>query len=137
VSGAIDWGGDIGLAFGPCYDVSGGQYTGISFWARAASKAVILAGVHTADSHGSYDCPPPGGNASACWGAYRSEVVLDTSWRKYEFTWAHLQQPAWAVQVPFNPRKLVSMVWSTKDPNPVDVWLDDVGFLGGVEGRCF
>jgi hypothetical protein len=136
VTGAIDWGGDVGVALGPCYDVTAAPYTCIRFWAKAAQKVTILAGVHTADSHGSYDCPPPGGDPLLCWGAYRTDVIVDTTWQKFEFTWDKLAQPAWALQVPFDKKKLVSVVFSSKDTNPVDVWIDDPGFIGGDDSMC-
>jgi hypothetical protein len=132
VTGATDWGADVSALFGGCYDISGTSYSGIRFWARALSPVTVLTGVHTADTHGNYDCTA----ASGCWGFYRKAIDLDSSWRKFEIAWSDLHQPSWAIAVAFNPKKLLSLVFSTEDAKPVDVWIDDPGFLGVSDSGC-
>jgi hypothetical protein len=127
-TGFTNWGADYSLSFtGGCYDVSATAYDGIAFYAKAATDLSLLFGVHTSRTTAEFDC----GGTDVCWGFFRQSIQLSPTWTEYRLKFADLAQPSWAVpQVPFDPTKLVALIWATAAGGDADWTVTDIRFTG-------
>ena len=126
--GFTTWGADYSLSFtGGCYDISATRYDGIAFYAKATTSLALLAGIHTSKTTAAFDC----GGTDVCWGFFRAEIVLSPTWTKYSLKFSDLKQPAWALpQVPFDPKKIVAIIWATAAGGDADWTMTDITFTG-------
>jgi len=127
-TGFITWGADYSLSFtGGCYDISASGYDGVGFYAKAASDLSLLFGIHTNKTTAAFDC----GASDVCWGFFRASIRLSTTWTEYRVKFAELVQPSWAVpQVPFEPTKVVALIWATAAGGDADWTVTDIRFTG-------
>jgi hypothetical protein len=126
--GFTNWGADYSLSFtGGCYDISAAGYDGIAFYAKASAPLSILVGIHTNKTTAAFDC----GGTDVCWGFFRATLTLSTTWAPYSVKFSELAQPSWAVpQVPFDPKKVVAIIWATAAGGDADWTVTDVRFTG-------
>jgi hypothetical protein len=127
-TGFTNWGADYSLSFtGGCYDISGTAYDGIAFYAKATGDLPLLFGVHTSKTTAEFDC----GGTDVCWGFFRSAIRLSATWTEYRIKFSDLAQPSWAIpQVPFDPTKLVALIWATAAGGDADWTVTDIRFTG-------
>jgi hypothetical protein len=126
--GFTTWGADYSLSFtGGCYDISATGYDGIAFYAKATTSLALLAGIHTNKTTAAFDC----GGSDVCWGFFRAPIMLTPTWTKYSLKFADMMQPAWAMpQVPFDPKKVVAIIWATAAGGDADWTITDLTFTG-------
>ena len=140
-----DWGGigfDLkfdGTTYGT-YDAS--AYDGITFWARG-SPDYIQVRIGTAETTstkygGTCTLDDPGSGVSeGCQPAYRT-IYLGDDFVQYWVPFATLWPPAnSAPAVPFDQTLLTNVqFYNNSSDLPIDYWVDDVYFYGGVPGCC-
>jgi hypothetical protein len=105
------------------YDAT--RYGGVSFWAAAGVEAPVPfslpVGVTTMDVAWN------GGICQRCMDYYRSEVVVERTWRRFELRFAELMQSgSGAPLVDLRSDELVGVIfWPESD---FDFWIDDLRF---------
>ena len=122
----VTWGSGVGTDFAAAkasYDAS--AYTGITFWARAAtalSLIVVLPDVDTA---------PQGNLCTSCDHHYNKAVSVTTSWQRFTVRFADLVLEPGTVPAPtaFKPKEIVSLQLRLAPGQTYDVFLDDIAFV--------
>lgn len=111
------------LAPGHCYDAS--AYAGIEFWAKGSGR--IFFGPTMIDI---MEKKWGGLCEQNCYDRHQAPADLGAEWRSYRFLWKDLEQGGWGHQVPFDPRRLLSLGFSVEAPDtPSEFWIDDVRFI--------
>jgi endoglucanase len=111
------------------YDAS--SWTGVSFWARRApGSATTTLRLKLPDAA----TDPDGGVCRDCYNDFGIDVPLEDDWRHYTAAFADLRQEGgWGDPRPdgIDATRLYGLQWhATGHGGPVDVWIDDVRFLG-------
>ena len=115
------------------YDAS--YYDGIYFWAKSSSASVAIRFTPETpktipiENGGDGSCEARGD----CWFSHGIDLVFDTSWRLYAFSWAELAQPGFVSQpVAFDPSEIMHFKWAGSSAVDYDFWIDQVGFFKGT-----
>ena len=105
------------------YDAT--RYGGVSFWAAVGASVAapysLPVGVTTMDVAWN------GGICDRCMDYYRTEILLERTWRRFELRFAELKQSGTGIpQVELRSDELVGVIfWTGRD---FDLWVDDVRF---------
>jgi endoglucanase len=125
----------LGLSFrepkGP-YDAS--RYRGLSFWAKRAPGSAARLRLKVPDAA----TDPDGGQCKECYNDFGVEVQLEETWTRYVVDFADLKQEGgWGEPRPasLDTARLYGIQWQVSGAGAqaaadVDVWIDDVEFLG-------
>jgi len=115
------------------YDAS--QYRGLSFSAK------VKAGTepHVRFMVGDVNTDPKGKICTACNNDFGITFKSTNEWVRYEVTFPELKQESgWGAPRPLaiDPSRLMGIKWQVSVPNSdLDVWLDDVAFIGCPAGQ--
>jgi hypothetical protein len=127
-SGFSDWGAGLGVALSLSCPYDGSAYAGIAFYAKGAGPLTIK--VKTAATS---PVAEGGSCAATCYDHFKKDIVLTSSWSRYEIKWADLAQGGWGTPATFAPAALIGVnfeiVTSPGMPVSFDFWVDDLTFL--------
>jgi hypothetical protein len=131
-SGFTSWGAALGLSFsqaltGPCaYDASG--FSGITFWARSATPAIIRVNLATVGTQGTRD---GGACAGTCSNDFGTPIALATVWQKYTIAFTDLSQRnhgSDAATAGFDPTQLTQLQFVADPGKAFDISVTDLSF---------
>jgi hypothetical protein len=140
-SGFTVWGAGMGTDLAPTtagmgmgdkqtYDAS--MYTGIAFWAKAASTLALRVSIkdkNTAPEGGTCD-PMIESGATACNDDWGKGISLSTEWKPYTVTFAELRQAGWGQAFPaFDAAAAYSIQFQVNKGVAFDMCIDDLVFV--------
>lgn len=113
------------------YDAS--QYSGISFWAKAAPGSVTAVRLKVPDSL----TDPDAGKCSECFNDFGMDLMLSNEWQKYIIPFNKLtQMPGWGKPRGFsvNSSEIFGLQFQVNvQDKPFDIWVDQIRFTGCAE----
>jgi Glycoside hydrolase family 44/Carbohydrate binding domain len=131
-SGFTSWGALLAVSFsqaqtGPCaYDAS--AFSGVTFWARSATPAIIRVNLATAATQETRD---GGACAGTCSNDFGTPIALATVWQKYTIAFTDLTQRnpgSDAATAAFDPTQLTELQFVAASGNAFDISVTDLSF---------
>ena len=131
-SGFTAWGAYLAVSFsqaqtGPCaYDAS--AFSGITFWARSATPAIIRVNLATVATQQTRD---GGSCAGTCSNDFGTPIALVAAWQKYTIAFTDLTQRnpgSDAATAAFDPTQLTELQFVTGPGKAFDISVTDVSF---------
>jgi hypothetical protein len=117
------------------FDASG--YTGITFWARSDGPATtiklslpdIASWANIVPTEGEVcDLDDSSDMGRGCFDHYAVNVVPDGTWKHYDVPFAMLRTEGFGLAHPYDPSKLMAIMFSVPPEVACDGWIDDVAF---------
>jgi hypothetical protein len=131
-SGFTSWGTALAVSFsqaqtGPCaYDAS--AFSGITFWARSATPAIIRVNLATVGTQQTRD---GGACTGACSNDFGTPIALATVWQKYTIAFTDLTQRnlgSDAATAAFDPTQLTELQFVAGPGKAFDISVTDLSF---------
>ena len=107
------------------------RFSGYRFYARGSGRVYVLLQIpEVVDEQYGGKCRSSEGEI--CYDSHGIWITLTPDWKAYSFKWSDFKQRSFGKQAPFNPSTIMSLQFSfEKEQQPIDFWLDDVGFDDG------
>jgi hypothetical protein len=113
------WGAALGFSFSTpdTTPIDASSYTGITFWARAASARSVRVEVATEATLTNSD-------------HFGAEKTITTAWQQHQVLWTELDPPPWALDDPpdWQPEAMLKLQFHFDDA-AFDFWVDDIRFI--------
>jgi len=107
------------------------HFSGYRFHARGSGRVyVVLQIPDIIDEQYGGTCRPSAGET--CYDGHGVWITLTPDWKAYSFKWSEFKQRSFGKQAAFRPGAIMSLQFSfEKEQQPVDFWLDNVGWDDG------